>query len=207
MSTLDTITPSPVSPLRMTEQEFVDWAGEEISAEWVDGEVRLKVAIDDLHEFLQTAIKASLLALVRRKSLGQVRGDRASMRLPHRPSRREPDVMFIANDNPATVTRTLVDGACDLAVEIVSPDSIDEDYSVKFAEYQTAGIREYWIVDPMRKAVAAYRLDAGKYVPIAADDEKRLRSTVVDGWWLNAEQLFADPMPDAIDLARSLGVV
>ena len=41
-------------------------------------------------------------------------------------------------------------------IEIVSPSSTRMDYSVKLFKYRTAGVREYWIVNPMKKVVQTY---------------------------------------------------
>lgn len=208
MSTLDVITPSPVTSFPMTEDEYVAWVGEKAHAEWVAGQVRVKAVIDEVHDLLQSAIKESVRALIRKTGQGgEVRGDEFAMRLPQSPSYREPDMIYVAGINASPLTRTLLDGPCDVVLEVVSPSSINEDYSYKFAEYQAAGIREYWIVDPMRKAIAAHRLVDGKYVLIAVDEQERLNSTVIDGWWLSADALFTTPTPNAIDLARSLNAI
>ena len=33
------------------------------------------------------------------------------------------------------------------------------DYFTKLFKYRTAGVREYWIVDPMRKQILVYRFE------------------------------------------------
>ncbi len=43
-----------------------------------------------------------------------------------------------------------------LAVEIVSPSSVADDYLHKLAEYEAKGILEYWIVDPQALGAARY---------------------------------------------------
>ena len=39
-------------------------------------------------------------------------------------------------------------GAPDWVIEIVSPGSRARDHMTKLFKYRTAGVREYWIVDP-----------------------------------------------------------
>lgn len=48
-------------------------------------------------------------------------------------------------------------GAPDWVVEILSPSSRYLDCSKKLFKYQTAGVNEYWIVDPMNEMVRVYR--------------------------------------------------
>lgn len=47
-------------------------------------------------------------------------------------------------------------GAPDWVIEIVSPSSKRLDYVIKLAEYQKSGVREYWIVDPLKKIIMVY---------------------------------------------------
>ena len=57
-------------------------------------------------------------------------------------------------------------GAPDLVVEILSPATARKDLTVKFAKYERAGVREYWIVDPEGKTVRIFILgEDGRYGP------------------------------------------
>ena len=47
-------------------------------------------------------------------------------------------------------------GAPDWVIEIVSPSSKPRDYMTKLFKYRTAGVREYWIVDPNKQMVTVY---------------------------------------------------
>lgn len=47
-------------------------------------------------------------------------------------------------------------GAPDWIIEIVSPSSKSRDYMTKLFKYRTAGVREYWIVDPEKQMVTVY---------------------------------------------------
>lgn len=47
-------------------------------------------------------------------------------------------------------------GAPDWVIEIVSPSSRPRDYIKKLLKYGTAGVREYWIVDPEEKRTIVY---------------------------------------------------
>lgn len=50
-------------------------------------------------------------------------------------------------------------GAPDWIIEIISPSSRSMDYFKKLFKYRTAGVREYWIVDPVKDIVMAYRFE------------------------------------------------
>ena len=46
-------------------------------------------------------------------------------------------------------------------IEIVSSGSRRMDYYTKLFKYRTAGVREYWIVDPDKKRITVYDLEHG----------------------------------------------
>lgn len=51
-------------------------------------------------------------------------------------------------------------GAPDWIIEIVSPSSRPRDYITKMIMYHTAGVREYWIVDPQEHSVMVYGFES-----------------------------------------------
>lgn len=69
----------------------------------------------------------------------------------------EPDISVICDRNK--LTEHGCKGAPDWIIEIVSPTSQKMDYQVKLFRYRTAGVREYWIVNPMKKSVMIYDLE------------------------------------------------
>ncbi|MDE7312685.1 MAG: Uma2 family endonuclease [Eubacterium sp.] len=77
----------------------------------------------------------------------------------------EPDLSVICDKQK--LTNRGCKGAPDWIIEIVSPSSIRMDYSVKLFKYRTAGVREYWIVNPIKQTVQTYSFeneeDAGHY--------------------------------------------
>ncbi len=69
----------------------------------------------------------------------------------------EPDISIICNKN--ILSDRGCEGPPDWIIEIVSPGSARIDYSVKLFKYRTAGVREYWIVNPMTKTVQTYSFE------------------------------------------------
>ena len=51
------------------------------------------------------------------------------------------------------------DGAPDWIIEIASPSTKRTDYGVKLFKYRSAGVREYWIVNPLTRTVNVYALE------------------------------------------------
>lgn len=69
----------------------------------------------------------------------------------------EPDISVICDKRK--ITEKGCNGAPDWVIEIVSPGSRQMDYYTKLFKYREAGVREYWIVDPAKEAVMAYRFE------------------------------------------------
>lgn len=69
----------------------------------------------------------------------------------------EPDLSVICDKNKITDKGCY--GAPDWVIEIVSPGSRQMDYYKKLFKYRTAGVREYWVVDPERELVTVYRFE------------------------------------------------
>ena len=67
----------------------------------------------------------------------------------------EPDISVICDKDK--MTDKGCNGAPDWIIEIVSPGSRQMDYFIKLFKYQTAGVKEYWIVDPAKTFVMVYR--------------------------------------------------
>ena len=72
-------------------------------------------------------------------------------------------------------------------------------------EYQAAGVREYWIVDPINEAVVAFRraAETGAFARIPESDG-RLDSEVVPGFFLKPEWLWRKPLPKVAEVLRNL---
>lgn len=69
----------------------------------------------------------------------------------------EPDISVICDNNK--LTDDGCSGAPDWVIEIVSPASRSMDYNKKLFKYRTAGVREYWIVDPTKKQITVYNFE------------------------------------------------
>src|SRR5205823_4471586 len=91
------------------------------------------------------------------KRLGKVYHSRVALRLDDLNSP-EPDILFMRKSRLNLVKRGFIAGPADLAVEIVSPESVERDYQKKRALFEAAGVLEYWIVDEMKQQVILLRL-------------------------------------------------
>ncbi len=197
---------APAQPPRMSYEEFLAWANEDTLAEWVDGEVIMTSPASLRHQSIGGFLAQVLGVYVEEHDLGDVIVPPFQMKLAA--SGREPDLLFVAAEHLHRLRTTYLDGPADLAVEIISPESVGRDRGDKFYEYEQASIPEYWLLDPQARRAEFYQLDpAGVYQLIAPDQEGVYRSAIVPGFWLRVSWLWQDPLPRVLDVLRELGVV
>ncbi|MBO4887887.1 MAG: Uma2 family endonuclease [Firmicutes bacterium] len=67
----------------------------------------------------------------------------------------QPDILVVCD--PSIITQKRMEGAPDLIVEILSPSNRRKDVSLKLYKYIKAGVKEYWIVDPVKRITTVYR--------------------------------------------------
>lgn len=187
--------------LRMSYEDFLAWADEDIHAEWVDGEVIVQMPPKTRHQTIVNFLSTLLTVFVEFFRLGQVLTAPFEMKVAPESPAREPDILFIATENLAQLTENRLDGPADLIIEVISDESIARDRGDKFYEYQEAGVREYWIIDPRpgKERADFWVLDRqGRYQPIPIGDDERYRSTVLPDFWLSLAWLQAEEMPDPL---------
>lgn len=179
-----------------------------VFAEWVEGEIEMGMSVSQQHAddsgFLETLLRFFADA----RDLGKVYSAPFQMRLADQARGREPDVLFIAKANEHRLTPHYLNGPADIAIEILSPESIGRDRGDKFVEYEAAGVREYWLIDPERKQAEFYALDDdNRYKLMFGGREGRFESNVLDGFFLQVEWLWQQPMPKIPAVLRELGVL
>lgn len=128
--------------------------------EWVEGSIIKLSPVHLKHDTVVAYLRILLQAYFEIKPIGQVVSQPFVLRLPEFPNRRrEPDLQVILNNNPNELKDTYMDGAPDICIEVVSPESTARDYGDKFSEYETGKIPEYWIIDPIREETHFYQLN------------------------------------------------
>jgi len=117
----------------------------------------------------------------------------------------EPDLLFIGGSNFDRVHETFVEGAPDLIMEVVSAESAAEDRGHKFVAYESAGVREYWMIDPIRELPNLYALGPdGYYDEYRPDTAGRLRSRALKNFVLDTSSLWRRILPTTVEIVESV---
>ncbi len=142
-----------------------------------------------LHHLLQ--------AYLSRQRVGQVIGQPFVMKLPPFPNRRrEPDVMVVLNEHSDRIEATQLNGTADIVIEVVSLESVGRDYGEKFVEYEQGGVREYWIIDPIRKQARFCRLTEMGIYQDAGVPEGIYSTPLLPDFQLEIELLWREVLPE-----------
>lgn len=201
-------TTRQTTPAKMTYEEFLAQADEDVPAEWVDGEVILMSPASKRHQRLVSFLSSLFQHFVEANQSGVVLQAPFQMKLAARPSGREPDVLFVSSGRLDRLKEMYLDGPADLVVEVISADSRARDRVDKFYEYEQGGVREYWLVDPVSKQAEFYVLgDDGSYhaAPIGPGGE--FHSVVLDGLHLKVDWLWQEPLPPLLTVLKEWGIV
>ena len=157
---------------------FMDW----ITSETVPKRYRItflggQISIEDrymeefgTHGFLKMALGAALFHWATQNRAGNVFADRALFAHRSAVLGSEPDVMFCSFESlkagrvrfvervPGSGRFLSVQGSPDLLVEIISDSSVRKDMVQLRADYFTAGVREYWILDARQQPLVFHLL-------------------------------------------------
>ena len=107
----------------------------------------------------------------------------------------QPDICVVCDRNKLDERGCI--GAPELVIEILSPGNSKREMKDKYDLYESAGVLEYWVVDPEHFVVWPFVLDiekqqfvAGK--PLTSDDV--LRSSVLEGFSMDINRIFTNEL-------------
>lgn len=190
-----------------TEEEFDTWCDEDTTADYVDGEVIVMSPESTSHGFEETRFGSLLELFVKKNKLGFVISTGNIQVRLRMGLRRNPDVIFVDKSQAHLIHETYIDGAPDLIVEFVSPESAIRDWHEKYIEYEAAGVREYWIIDRQQQRVAVYSLGENRRYHAIAPQEGKIHSAVAPGFWIKLEWLWQGPEFDTYAMAKEIGII
>lgn len=193
--------PVQVEGSTMSFEEYLE-AYDGVHAEWVDGRVYVMSPGNERQSDLSLWLAALIRYWAGKHGLGRTYLPNYSVRLSET-SAREPDVFFVRTEHLDRVHETFVEGAADLIIEVTSPSTRGVDRGEKYYEYEQAGVPEYWLIDPIRQRVEAYRLAAGgDYQRVDLGDPEVLHSDALPGMLIPVAWMWRAPLPELHEVFR-----
>lgn len=188
---------------RLSYQDFLSQDGDH-HAEWVNGVVVEMSPPSTKHQVLVRFLCSLMQTYAEEHDLGVVIPAPFQMKLQNG---REPDILYIAAEHLDRLTELYLDGPADIAVEVISPESVARDRGEKFSEYADGGVLEYWLIDPRTHWAEFFRLDDGFYRPVFTGGEGVYHSQALAGFWLNVAWLWSEPLPRTLTVLRELDLI
>lgn len=179
----------------ITFEEYLEMDVEGAYLEWVDGKVIGFMPNNLQHQQIIGFLLTVMKLFAEMHDLGEVVQAGYAMKLEVQKRGREPDLIFVAKENSEILTHKYLNGAADIAVEIVSPESIECDRQTKFAEYEAAGVKEYWLIDAERRQAEFYILNAEGFYRLADISGGTFRSEILTDFFLRVEWLWEKNLP------------
>jgi Uma2 family endonuclease len=149
----------------------------------LEGDLWVDLSMEELvHNLIKSCICTYVTLLVNNEELGPYLGDRMLLTNLDAELSTEPDGMFLSNESLRTGKARLrkgqksveVLGTPGMALEVISPSSVDKDTVSLMRLYWLAGITEYWLIDSREELphLEILRRGKSKYTP----------TPIVDGW-------------------------
>ncbi len=186
-----------------TFDDFCEMVREDQKADLINGMIYMaspeNTDANDLHGWLVAVLRP----YVRRRKLGRIYSSRVAVRLDPQ-NAPEPDILFVRTAHLQRVQRGRIVGPCDLAIEIVSPESVERDYEWKRALYEQFEIPEYWIFDEHEQTARFLRLGPRNKYREVRPRRGEYQSEILTGFWFRPEWLWQDPLPDELDTVQQI---
>jgi len=130
----------PQPPGKLSFEEFLNWCDKDTWAEWVDGEVIVLTPASLRHQTIKMFLVALMGGFAGYHQCGTVLDPPFLVRLPeHLRCGREPDIIFVSQEQVPRFKDTYFDGVPDVVVEIISTESYTRDRKTSTANTKPPG--------------------------------------------------------------------
>ena len=162
---------------------------EDVRAELIDGQIYYQAAPSRIHQKILGKIHQKIANYIDSKA-GSCEVYPAPFAVKLWADRRtivEPDISVICDRNK--LTEKGCTGAPDWIIEIISPGNSSHDYIRKLKLYADAGVREYWIVNPVKHTVFVYHLEENKFEVSSYTFQDKIKVHIYDDLWIDFTEI------------------
>lgn len=174
-----------------TYADYLKWDGPE-RYQLIDGEVFLMASPSVVHQRILMTLSIQFGIWLRGKSC-QVFAAPLDVRLFPKEDNSDntvvqPDLLVVCDEKK--LGKGSVNGPPDLVIEIISPTNSQSELFLKFQYYLEAKIREYWVIDPEKKAIQVNIYENGHYISTIYKGNEKIPVTILQGLKITLEDLW-----------------
>jgi Uma2 family endonuclease len=176
---------------RLTYEDYAKLPDDGNRYEIIDGELYVNPSPVPRHQFIVSALTGAFINYSYVHG-GKVAGSLDVVLADDRIV--QPDVLFIKDDRASIIGPKNIQGPPHVVVEVLSDGSRRYDEIQKRKLYESAGVDEYWVVDPELELVKIYRLEGRAYTKAAeidTDTGGAITSPLLPGFELPIGWVFA----------------
>lgn len=162
-------------------EEILKLLPEGFGVQLINDNIVMSPAPKDIHQKISGKLHSRLLIFVEENDLGETR-DAPSDVFLNDINIYQPDIYFVSKERLHLFAEDGFYGAPDLVVEIISPGSEAMDKGMKKDVYESAGVKEYWLIDPKTKGATGFENTASGFVQFIEEKGKlssKLLNTVL----------------------------
>ena len=188
----------PDSSITYTYADYLQWKFEE-RLELFRGKIFKLSAPNTRHQDISRNILVPIALFLKKKSC-KVFAAPFDVRLPVKNKKKDDEVTTVVQPDICVICdETKIDsrgccGAPDLMVEILSPGNSKKEIRLKHELYEEAGVKEYWIVNPVEENIVVFILnEERKFCGLkmyASGDT--IESLAVSGLKINLNEIFTN---------------
>ena len=175
---------------RYTYADYLKW-DDDVRYELIDGVPHAMASPSPVHQSISMELSGQLWSHLRGKTCKVF--TTLDIRLnadSHDNTIVQPDIIVACDKTK--IKNNNHEGAPDLIIEILSPSTSKRDKLVKRTLYQSVGVREFWIVDPVDKIVEVNLLMDDKYCITVYDETETLPVHVLEGCEVSLTDVFQE---------------
>jgi len=172
--------------------QFYNDITENDKAEFINGEVIIHSPVMLRHSKASFNLAKLLDVYVTKHQLGNVSHEKIMITLTRNDY--EPDVCFFKKEKSQHFKEDqCLFPAPDLVVEVLAKSTQKNDRGIKYKDYETHKIEEYWIVDPEQKTLEQYQLNKEhQYELTVKSNNGTIHSSSIKGFNFDIEAIFDD---------------
>ncbi len=169
--------------------EFYELVHENVKAEFINGTIIYHSPVMRRHWKVSMKVSKFLATHVDDNDLGEVGVEKVMISLTRNDY--EPDIVFFSKEKASLFTKQQMHfPAPDLVVEILSDSTEKNDRNIKFRDYASHGVKEYWIIDPDKNSLEQYLNTDNEFQLLHTFTDGTLKTETVKGFRLDVRTIF-----------------